>query len=433
MKRNRVLVNKRRSCLFVCARISLGLCIVYSTISYFRLLFQFTRNDRKLRSAKKNPIKSKKLANKTKDDGIVNINPLPTVKPLRTNVTCPLLAESTSKVSISLVMHSTVNRLWIMEETCRRWKGPIVLVIYYHPTKTKSLPWMLVLDWKKACPQVKLVPVEAPEGEEEWQYPVNKLRNKGLDALETSLFLMMDIDFLPSGNLEAAIHSHFLPAPTVNSGDSDMWQQQQQKIAMVVPAFERKNADCTSISGCKKFLKLDPDFIPLSFEDMGTCNKKGNCGVFHADEFVEGHLTTGTEFWLKGDFYDYDPVLDVDVPRKITCFHSFNYEPYVVLPWCKGSTPYYDERFYGYGKNKIQYISHLRFLNYSFQVLPEGFLVHYPNPKSKANGIFRRESKFHHRQSMSDLYEEFLRELNETYAEPTLRQCESTADETISQ
>ena len=40
--------------------------------------------------------------------------------------------------------------------------------------------------------------------------------------------------------------------------------------------------------------------------------------------------------------------------------------------------------FYGYGKNKIEHISHLRYSGFEFYVLPRSFLCHFPHPHSKA-------------------------------------------------
>jgi hypothetical protein len=55
--------------------------------------------------------------------------------------------------------------------------------------------------------------------------------------------------------------------------------------------------------------------------------------------------------------------------------------------------PYYDERFHGYGKNKIQHVAHLRVMGYQFAILPEGFIVHYPiaNPKPRKAGRMSRD------------------------------------------
>ena len=42
----------------------------------------------------------------------------------------------------------------------------------------------------------------------------------------------------------------------------------------------------------------------------------------------------------------------------------------------------YSEDFSGYGKNKIQYIQHLRYTGFEFSVLPSEFIIHYPHPRS---------------------------------------------------
>ena len=48
------------------------------------------------------------------------------------------------------------------------------------------------------------------------------------------------------------------------------------------------------------------------------------------------------------------------------------------------STPPFDERFVGYGKNKIQWVQHLRLRGFSFHVLPKAFVIHCPHEESRA-------------------------------------------------
>ena len=117
--------------------------------------------------------------------------------------------------------------------------------------------------------------------------------------------------------------------------------------------------------------------------------------------------------------------------RTIPCFDSLRYEPYVVIRWCPSSSdekstttssnivpvaPYYDERFHGYGKNKIQLISHLRFMGYQFAVLPSGgFIVHNPHVESSSKAVWNNvhEHALHH--TMDALYQSFLNELVSIY------------------
>jgi hypothetical protein len=113
---------------------------------------------------------------------------------------------------------------------------------------------------------------------------------------------------------------------------------------------------------------------------------------------------------------------DKTVFTKISCFHTARYEPYVVLRWCPTDVdsklpvaPYYDERFHGYGKNKIELISHLRKQGYRFSILPEGFIVHNPHPESTIKETWndRKGSDLH--ESMEQLYTGFLNELESMY------------------
>ena len=86
------------------------------------------------------------------------------------------------------------------------------------------------------CPNLQIIQYRANAEESDVQnYPVNRLRNVGLDAVTTSHVMVMDVDFVPSANL----------ADTVRTA---LQQQQQQQLghegedhqqALIVPAFER--------------------------------------------------------------------------------------------------------------------------------------------------------------------------------------------------
>ena len=41
--------------------------------------------------------------------------------------------------------------------------------------------------------------------------------------------------------------------------------------------------------------------------------------------------------------------------------------------------PMFDERFVNYGYNKVQWLEHLRFVGYDFQILTDGFAVDIPH------------------------------------------------------
>ena len=48
--------------------------------------------------------------------------------------------------------------------------------------------------------------------------------------------------------------------------------------------------------------------------------------------------------------------------------------------------PHFDERFVNYGKNKVQWITHLRLLGYQFYVLSQSFAIDVPHPRLQYEG-----------------------------------------------
>lgn len=355
---------------------------------------------------------------------------------------------SDTEIAVTLVVQTSLDRVWILDETCARWKSAIVVVVAIPPDERQQAIHD-VIGWRDKCPQLRLIldyldnnttmmttdtNSSIPE-----PYPVNALRNIALDAVQTSHVFVVDVDFIPSTDLHETIRSVLV---SQTFGD---------KEAIVVPALQRiLSPPCTTTEDCKRHLRTNATFIPRNFDDLKQCYDEHDCAIFQRDVNWPGHSSTRTQDWLERRWYKNEESNTVAVAQRkiksIACFDSLRYEPYVVIRWCPTATeaalqpathlvayehasnaknnqiasleraahpvsPYYDERFHGYGKNKIQHISHLRLLGYRFSVLPQGFIVHNPHVESDAKKTWNdvERSKLH--KEMDVLYRDFLHEL----------------------
>ena len=332
---------------------------------------------------------------------------------------------------VTLVIQTTHDRLQLLTETCERWPGPMVVIVYYDDSEqtNKMNPSK---QWSHSCPQSHFVSYHEKEVDgkkENPYYPINKLRNLGLDHVTTSHVLVLDIDLIPSEDLYE-IAKKILPKQKL---------QEDTNTALIVPAFERNiESTCESFEECLLYLMKDVHFLPSNIFELHDCIlRKKQCNVFQSSVNWEGHSTTRSANWLQGDWYQKslakgDQVdhwkIDYDEPIKtVTCMDSLRYEPYMIIPWCskrkqtsssahpKVVSPYYDERFHGYGKNKIQYFAHIRSMGYKFQILPKGFSVHMPHPESATKHTWNDVQKYDLHKQMDGLYLTYLHELQKKY------------------
>ena len=95
------------------------------------------------------------------------------------------------------------------------------------------------------------------------------------------------------------------------------------------------------------------------------------------------------------------------LPYRVPCLDKVSWEPYLVLPAAANATPAFDERFTGYGKNKVQWVQTLRSAGFHFWVLPRGYLLHYPHKMSSSGRKWQMNAN-DHRARMDSLFEQQL-------------------------
>ena len=316
------------------------------------------------------------------------------------------------RVDFTLVTQASAERLWMLDHICQRWHGPIVISVYAPITEK------IQTERDKCYPnQVEYIitTVKLHIYSDHSSYPVNRLRNMAISRVRTSHFLHADIDLWPDANLlprlkrlsSMARHNHTFADP---------------RQAIVIAAFAREvKTDCASSTAkaqrdkYRVDLKLchrEADQIPDSFETLKKCIMAKDCHIFDRYNH-DGHGTTDYRSWLHG--FDGGKSL-----KPVSCFGSNRYEPYVVLRKSP-LLPMYEERFTGYGKNKIEQIVHLRYAGWRFQVLGRSFLTHFPHHKSAARVEWEETKDADgntHRDRMDHLYREFLAQLMYAYGAP---------------
>ena len=247
--------------------------------------------------------------------------------------------SSPLEVNVTLVIQCSMDRIWLLSETCSRWSNPIIVVIYLPSSsvgdaKSQSTAAESISDIMIECPQMTVIPHVQNEDDAEGEstYPVNAMRNIGLNAVKTSHILIMDVDLIPSADLGHVVIDNLVDQITILNADKSHKKEQELQIpmeAIVVPAFERiVDNPCASIEDCKKYMKKDPRFLPSMFIDLKECVDRRECVVFQSQNNWEGHHTTDSKKWLKKEWYE--SVSDVDKSkakriRQIKCFDSLRY------------------------------------------------------------------------------------------------------------
>ena len=235
-----------------------------------------------------------------------------------------------------------------------------------------------------------------PAADADAGYPINWMRNQGISCVRTTHYFVVDVDFWPSVGLRAAVEAQI-----------DGWGE--RKRALVVPNFQRNGHGCrndANHAACREAYEGHSSnnklSMPETFSELLECERNTECIVFDGEYNPTGQSSTDIKAWRK---------LGGGEAMAVTCLKSGRYEPFVVLRK-SDETPKFDERFHGYGKNKVQLLVHLRLAGFGFEVVGKGYLLHFPHPKSASKDRWLHSSAH---QQVERLFSKWLREVTKAH------------------
>uniref|UniRef100_A0A914XV26 Beta-1,4-glucuronyltransferase 1 n=1 Tax=Plectus sambesii TaxID=2011161 RepID=A0A914XV26_9BILA len=213
-------------------------------------------------------------------------------------------------------------------------------------------------------------------------YPINIARNFARKGAITKYLLTADIELLPNPGFVDKVR------PLLAS-------ELRNKTVLVVPSFE---------------IAAGLSELPANKSALYALARKGKAFAFHHFRSGMCHQMPNMEkWWISGD--GGQSRVFARVPWIRPCW-----EPIFVS---QADVPYYDERFKGYGKNKIQQVYELCRDNYRFAILDNVFVVH------EKISILSKEEWAKIRPAISrnnDIFQRFRRELDSKYPNARVRQ-----------
>ncbi|GAB4822605.1 hypothetical protein N2152v2_009651 [Parachlorella kessleri] len=276
--------------------------------------------------------------------------------------------------SITLVTQLSLERLDMLENQCSVWPDAIAAVVYA-PTlggrlwsaEDPSLAGQRLgvaqsrldafhgrMEAQGRCTlDLELASEDFRDEGEVGLYPFNAARNRALMLAGTEALLLLDADFVPPTSLAAAYQA----SPRAYQ---ELLAQLRQGQTVVLPAFETASGGAEGRALALAAAQRGKAFVVGEYA-------AGRLLGFQMRQYEPGHAPTDYARWSAGD-------------SPYTVQYAKGYEPYVLIS--RRFVPWYDERFRGYGRDKIQHLTHLAGLNVTFSVHPAAFVVHVPHRKA---------------------------------------------------
>lgn len=245
--------------------------------------------------------------------------------------------------SISLVSQLTLDRLPALERMAAAWQGPVTAALYILRDAQRDALLQAIAKSGVLQRWVTFALVWADGGPWAFEtlglYPINTLRNVAVNATRSEFGMFLDVDFVVSATAGEAWRAFR------DSGYAA--RARLVRSAFVVPAFEWVDR---------------PAAMPADKSALLRAVAARLLQQVHANKYAPAHNAINYTRWL-----------GASAAYAIRYEHEF--EPYFVARI--DGLPPWDERFVGYGYDKVVHVLTMAVMGYELVVQPHLFIAHY--------------------------------------------------------
>jgi hypothetical protein len=308
---------------------------------------------------------------------------------------CSQLSLLPHNINFTLVTQCDENRVLLAATQCTRWKGPLSLAVLTNRTSHDIIETLV--NAGRGCKREQImVHTVPPDNFVMKEYPANHLRNLAVRGVQTSHLVHLDVDFLPSVNLETTLQDDLVRKSLA----------EDYKHALVIPNFQYKPV-CGRTKG--KNNCTDEELLqrmPQSKDDLMQLETQGEAFIAHG--------STNYTHW-KHEEGEETILLNV-----IPCLDSHHYEPYLVVQNCREMPPH-QEPFTAHGFDQASWVAHLRSSDYRFSQISGVFCTHFPH--RLVSTVARKKSIGDEQSKIQILARDFLNWLEQEYKNPVRTPC----------
>lgn len=273
-------------------------------------------------------------------------------------------AEKNAESLLTLTTHFSYSRRFMAASMAEFWSGPMVFVLYSTQALAARMKQFVsdssAMSARVQNGSIKFLHVLNITGPE--YYPVNILRNIGIETANSAYVLPLDVDLLPRKGMYDRLQP-FLASQQANT---------TEKVGYIIPVFQTTEGSNFSTS------KLIKSFPSTKQELINLWENEKMLEQFSLDEWAVGHSATDYLRWL-----------DATEPFEVD--YSWQWQPTVLFrKTLMGQTAFesnislkYIEKYVSYGDDKASLPALMAAYGYQFVVLSEEFLIHIEHNPSR--------------------------------------------------